>query len=60
MFQSYRIRKMGGGIYRDWWLVERRIWLRAFGLPVGWWWRRIDYFDEMRSAQNWVIYGGDE
>ena len=59
MMPRYRIRRMGGGIYRDWWLVERRIWWRVFGIPIGWHWRRVDYFEELKWAQNWVLYGGD-
>jgi len=60
LFPTYRIRQMGGGIYRNWWLVERRIWLKVWGFPVGWVWQRFDYFDDLKTAQNWVIYGGEE
>jgi hypothetical protein len=43
LFGEYRQRKMGGGIYLEWWLVERRVWVRVFGIPVGWRWVRYSF-----------------
>lgn len=60
LLPKHRIVKMGSGIYRPWWAVEERQWLKVLGIPIGWDWQRIKYFKELKPAQNWVRLGGEE
>lgn len=48
---------MGGGMYRPWWAIEERKWLTVIGVPLCWAWQRIEYFNELEPAQNWVRNG---